>query len=221
MSERYEIASLDEIASPPLVNSPPWSRIRVHFDIRSFGVNAWRAAEAGQELISEHDEVGDGGARHEELYVVLSGRAAFTVDGDSFEAKPGAVVFVRDPAVRRKATAVEPATRILAIGAPRGEAFTPSGWERSAPAFPLFAAGEYDKAADLLEQVRAEHPEDGAVLYNLACAESMRGRTDVALDRLSEAIAQGERFRELARKDTDFEPIRDEPRFRELVGPPD
>ena len=218
MSERYEIASLDEIESPPLVNAPPWSRIRVHFDIRSFGVNAWRAHEAGQDVISEHDEVSDGGGRQEELYVVLSGRATFTVDGESFEATPGAVVFVRDPAVRRKATAIEPGTRILAIGARRGEAFTPSGWERSSPAFPLFAAGEYDKAAELLEQVRAEHPDDGAVLYNLACAESMRGRTDAALDRLSEALAQGDRFRELARKDSDFEPIRDDPRFRELVG---
>ncbi len=218
MSERYETVSLDEIESPALVNSPHSSRVRLHFDIQSFGVNAWRAAEAGEDVIPEHDEVGGGGERHEELYVVMSGRATFTVDGESFAATPGAVVFVRDPAVTRKATADEAGTRILAIGARRGEAFTPSGWERSAPAFPLFASGEYDKAAELLERVRAEHPDDATVLYNLACAESLRGRNAEALERLAEAVAQQERFRELARTDSDFESLRDEPRFRELVG---
>ena len=63
-----------------------------------------------------------------------------------------------------------------------------------------------------------EFPDDTTVLYNLACAESMSGRTDEALDHLRQSVEGGERFRELAKTDTDFDPIRDEPGFAEIVG---
>ena len=112
----------------------------------------------------------------------------------------------------------EAGTRILAIGAKRGEVFVPSPWERSAPAFPFFASKEYDKAIEVLEAAHAEFPDDTTVLYNLACAESMSGRTDEALDHLRQSVEGGERFRELAKTDTDFDPIRDEPDFAEIVG---
>ena len=217
MSERYRIASLDEIELPPHVNTPRWATIRNHFDIESFGVNAW-AADEGHDVIGEHDEVTGGAAGHEELYVVLSGRATFTVDGETVDGPPGTMVFVRDPAAKRKAVAEEPNTRILAVGAKRGEAFVPSQWERSAQAFPFFATKEYDQAAAVLEEALAKYPDDATVLYNLACAETMRGRTAEALGYLRRSVENGERFRDLAKKDTDFDPIRDEPEFGELVG---
>ena len=220
MSERWSVVSIDEIELPALVNAPYGSRLRSHFGIESFGVNAWRA-DPGKEPIPEHDEASDGGSRHEEVYVVLAGRATFVVDGETFDATPGTVVFVRDPALKRKATAEEPGTRILAIGATRGEVFEPSGWEQSVPALDLFAIGDYDGAAELLERQLEQTPDDGAVLYNLACAHSKRGRPEDSLEHLERAIEQGERFREMAREDSDFDEIRDEPRFRELVGAPD
>jgi tetratricopeptide (TPR) repeat protein len=218
-ADGYEIASLDEIEIPGLANTARWAQIRSQFDIQSFGVNAW-TANAGDDVISEHDEVSGGAAEHEELYVVLSGRATFTVDGETVDGPAGTIVFVRDPATKRKAVAEEAGTRILAVGAKRGEAFTPSGWERSAPAFPYFASKEYDKAAEALEEALAEYPDDPAVRYNLACAESMRGRTAEAIQHLRRSIEveNGERFRELARTDTDFDPIRDEPEFKTIVG---
>jgi tetratricopeptide (TPR) repeat protein len=217
MTDRYRIAALDEMEIPALANTGRWSTVRSHFGIESFGVNAW-TADAGDDVIGEHDEVTGGAAEHEELYVVMSGKATFTVDGEAVDAPSGTIVFVRDPASKRKAVAEEDGTRILAVGAKRGEVFTPSQWERSAPAFPYFASKEYDKAAEALEAALAEHPDDATVLYNLACAESMRGRTAEALDYLRRSIENGERFRELARTDTDFDPIRDEPEFKELVG---
>jgi tetratricopeptide (TPR) repeat protein len=149
---------------------------------------------------------------------VLSGKATFTVDGQTVDGPAGTIVFVRDPAVQRKAVADEAGTRILAIGAKRGEAFVPSPWERSAPAFPFFASKEYDKAIEVLEAAHAEFPDDATVLYNLACAESMSGHTAEALDHLRQSAASGERFRELAKTDTDFDPIRGEPGFAEIVG---
>src|SRR4051794_20291768 len=55
-----------------------WSPIRRHLGIRSFGVNAWPGRDGGETIIPAHDERLAG---HEELYVVVSGRATFTVDG--------------------------------------------------------------------------------------------------------------------------------------------
>jgi tetratricopeptide (TPR) repeat protein len=217
MSDGYQVTSLDEIEVPALVNTARWASIRRHFDIESFGVNAW-VADADEVVIGEHDEVSDGAAGHEELYVVLSGKAIFTVDGETIDATPGTIVFVRDPAAKRKAVAEEAGTRILAVGAKRGEAYVPATWERSAPAFPYFASKEYDKAAGVLEEAVAEYPDDPAILYNLACAESMSGRTAEAIEHLRRSVENGERFRELARTDTDFDPIRDEPEFKTIVG---
>ena len=57
-------------------------------------------------------------------------------------------------------------------------------------------------------------------LYNLACCEALAGRTDEAMDHLraSFAATSSERLRELAREDSDLDPIRDKPGFAELVG---
>jgi tetratricopeptide (TPR) repeat protein len=216
MSDGYRIASLDEMATPDPFGDRRWSQIRRFFGIESFGVNSWVADEAGTEVINEHDE--DSG--HEELYVVLSGRATFTVDGEMVDGPPGTVVFVRDPTAKRKAVVEEPNTRILAVGAKRGEAFVPMQWERSAPALQFFASKEYDKAVAVLEEAIAEDPNDGVALYNLACAESMRGRTDEALGYLRRSLEtdQAERLRGLAKTDTDLDPIRDEAEFKELAG---
>ena len=100
---------------------------------------AWTAAEAGKDVISEHDEVGPRARRHEELYLVVKGRATFTVDGESVDAPAGTFVFVHDPAAKRKAVAEESETTIVVAGGAPGEVYTPPHWERSAPALVYFA----------------------------------------------------------------------------------
>ncbi len=215
MSNGYSLATLDDLEIGQLPGAARWAGIRRHFGIESFGVNGWAAEEAGGDVIGEHDE---GQSGHEELYVVLSGKATFTIDGETVDGPPGTIVFVRDPTAKRHAVADEPGTRILAVGAKRGEVFEPSTWERSPPAFPFFASGEYDKALEVLEAAHTEFPDDATVLYNLACAESMSGRTEEALEHLRLSVAGGERFLELARTDTDFDPIRDRPEFAEIVS---
>jgi hypothetical protein len=59
----------------------------------------------------------------------------------------------------------------------------------------------------------AEHPEHPALLYNLACAESLAGDTESALSHLERSVALEARFAEYAKSDEDFDAIRDEPRF--------
>jgi tetratricopeptide (TPR) repeat protein len=215
VTDGYSIVSLDELELPQLQGAARWAGIRRHFGIESFGVNAWIGAEPGDDVIGEHDE---GAAGQEELYVVESGLATFTVDGQEISAPEGTIVFVRDPTTKRRAVADEPGTRILAIGAKRGEVFTPSVWERSAPAFGFFASEEYDKAADALEAALEEFPDDPGVLYNLACAESMLGRGDEAIEHLRRSAEQSERHRDAARTDTDLDAIRDRHEFAEIVS---
>lgn len=218
MSEKYKVASVSELEIPPMPGSPRWSPIRQGLDIGAFGVNAWTASEPGMEIIEEHDELGDSAGKHEELYVVIKGTATFTVDGNEIPGPAGTCVFVSDPAVKRKAVADEAETTVLAIGAVRGEAFEPSRWERSAPAYGYFATKEYDKAFDVLSGLNQEFPDDAGILYNLACAESQTGRTDEALEHLAKAIESQERFRAAAQGDSDFDPVREDARFKELVG---
>jgi tetratricopeptide (TPR) repeat protein len=218
MSEKFKVATLAELEMPtPTSQALRWATVRASLGIEAFGVNAWTADEAGKEVIGEHDEVSGSAERHQELYVVINGRATFTVDGEEVDAPPGTFVFVRDPATKRKAVATEPETTVLAVGARAGEAFTPSKWERSAPAFGFFATKEYDKAYAVLAEAHQEYPDDAGVLYNLACAESLLGRREDAIAHLEQTVAE-ERFREAAKTDSDLDPIRDDPRFKELVA---
>src|SRR6185437_1889604 len=78
--------------------------LRRTLDIGAFGATAVYQAKAGEGVIGEHDELGPGADRHEELYVVVQGSAAFTVDGDEIDAPQGTAVFVQ-PGTTRKAQA--------------------------------------------------------------------------------------------------------------------
>jgi quercetin dioxygenase-like cupin family protein len=103
-----------------------WKPLRAKLGIEAFGVNAFVGREAGARVIEDHTEEGSG---HQELYVVLGGKARFELNGDQIEAKAGSLVFIGDPAVRRTAFALEPNTSVLAVGAPAGTVFTPSSWD--------------------------------------------------------------------------------------------
>jgi hypothetical protein len=118
----YSAAQLDDIVAKKW---PYWAPIRYHFDIRSFGINAWRGG-AGDEVIKKHAE-GEGG--HEELYMVLSGHATFTVAGDEIDAPTGMCVHISDPLAERSATATEAGTVVLSLGGWGDKAFEPSEWE--------------------------------------------------------------------------------------------
>jgi tetratricopeptide (TPR) repeat protein len=192
-----------------------WIPIRKHFDIRSFGVNAWTAQEEGGDVIGEHVE--DSG--HEELYVVSAGHATLSIDGAEVDAPTGTLVYVK-PEASRKAVAREAGTTVLSIGAKPGEAFEVRGWEVTAEMWPLYEAGEYERAAALLQGALEQDPSDQGLLYNLACMEALAGRPEDAIEHLSEALTGApERYLEMARADSDLASIRDDPRVAELLSP--
>lgn len=114
---------IDEIEPIPVVDGDlDWRPIRRTLGIGAFGINAY-TANAGDLVVEEHDETGAGAGHHEELYVVVTGRATFTVDSESFDAPVGTLVFLDDPKERRAARAVEDGTTVLAIGG-AGPAFS-------------------------------------------------------------------------------------------------
>ena len=123
----YDILRLGEMETIPIAGVR-WKPVRRTLGIEAFGVNAY-AADRGEQVVEEHDERGSGAGGHEELYVVVAGRATFTVAGDEIDAGPGTLVFVRDPSARRVAVAVEDGTTVLVVGGTPGAAYQPSPWE--------------------------------------------------------------------------------------------
>jgi tetratricopeptide (TPR) repeat protein len=210
----YAVAHLDEIGE--LDDGRALMRaVRHHFGIASFGVNVWTARDVGDRLINEHDEREPDG--NEELYLVVRGRATFGLDGEPVQAPLGTFVFV-PPGINRTAFADEPGTTILAIGGIPGKAYEPGGWELFAPVRPLYDAGKYDEAADRGRELLKGDPPYGILFYNVACCESLAGRKDDAIAHLRRAIELSDQARSVATSDSDFDPIRADPRFTEVVA---
>jgi hypothetical protein len=92
--------------------------------------------------------------------------------------------------------------------------YAPELWN---PARPLYEAGRYAEAADRGRELIEAHPEQAYLYYNAACCESLAGRTDDAIEHLRQAIDGWEGCRDLAKRDSDFDPIRGDPAFEELV----
>ena len=213
---RYRVAHLENIEEVT-DGREPMRPVRLHLGITSFGINTWTGRNVGDRIINEHDEADDAGEGDEELYLVHTGRARFELDGERFDASAGTFVFA--PAgVKRTAFAEEPNTTLVAIGGTPGKVYEPFGWEVWMPLNQLYEAGQYEEAADRGREVVEAHPEYAGPLYNLACCESLAGRTEDAIEHLRIAIERSERFRSYAAGDLDFDPIRDEPAFKKLVG---
>ena len=211
MSE-YAVARIEEIDELS-DGRCPFRPVRKHFGIMAFGVNAWTGKSAGDRIINEHDEADE----EEELYLVQQGRATFELDGERVDAPAGTMVFAR-PGVKRTAFAEEPGTTIVAIGGRPGEAYEPSGFEVWLPINALYEAGKYAEAADRGRELIEENPDYAGLLYNVACCESLAGRKADAIEHLRCAIERSQRFQSFAAGDSDFDPIREEPAFKELVG---
>ena len=217
MSERpYGVARIDELDSYPIQGQQglTWRPVRRRFDIRSFGVNAYTAAEAGQRVVEEHREQ-DG---HEELYVVLAGRATFTVEGEEHDAPAGTLVHC-PPGTLRSAFAAEPQTTVLGIGAKPGVVFEPSGWEWVFAGISLLDQGDEAGARAELQAGIEANPDAWQGYFNLACIEARLGNEDAALRELERAAERDqEAVAKFAPDDEDFASLTSNPRFLAITG---
>jgi hypothetical protein len=199
---------LDELEGIPVFGTLVWKPVRKTLGVTAFGVNAYTAVNAGDEVVEEHTEQQLG---HEEIYVVIAGHATFTVDGEDVDAPAGTLVYLDDVAERRQAVAKEPNTTVLAIGGVPGT-HEVSAWEYFFPALPAMRDGDYDTARRILEE-GLEEKDVPVMHYQLACVEALTGNRERALDELTIAVDGSARLRQHAKSDEDLVSIRDDPRF--------
>jgi tetratricopeptide (TPR) repeat protein len=215
-AKTFDVIALGDIEPGPEHDGRVPLNIRRHFDIRGFGVRANRAVGEGQ-VVGEHDEVGLGGNGQEELYLVLSGAATFTVGEEQIDAPTGTLVFVRDPATRRSAVAKEEGTTVLAIGGTPGKPYELAIGELMSPMWDRYRAEDYEGALAALQPVLDERPQ-ALVFFNVACMEARLGRTDDAIAHLRQAVEDDDRIKEHIRTDEDLTSLREDPRFGELAA---
>jgi tetratricopeptide (TPR) repeat protein len=213
MSDGYRILTLDELETASHRGSTLLP-VRHALGFRPAGVNAWKA-NAGGQLIPPHEE--DSGS--EELYVVVRGRAAFTVGDEEADAPAGTLVFA--PAgLFRTAVAAEDGTIVFVVGGWVGEAFKPGGWDSFALARAHREAGRLDQARTVMAELVAQQPEFWATSYNAGRFETLAGDHDGALEHLrraKELDSDGESAAYF-REDAALDPLRDDPRFQELLA---
>jgi serine/threonine protein kinase/Flp pilus assembly protein TadD len=82
----------------------------------------------------------------------------------------------------------------------------------------LSRLGEAAKAKDWANQALAISPGDATVLYNVACIYATSGEADQAISLLEKAVGLGFGHRSWIANDSDFESLRQHPRFQTLLA---
>jgi tetratricopeptide (TPR) repeat protein len=208
---RPSVVRLDEV-EPIAVAGVNWLPLRRALGATGFGVAAFKA-DAGAPLIEPHDETSGGAGGHEELYLVVSGRATFTLGDEQLDAPAGTLVLV-PVGLHRMATAEAPGTTVLAVGGAPGAAMPPSPFEYWFLAEPAYLAGDYERAIEIASEGLQHYSEHPSLRYQLACYCALAGRGDEAIDHLKAALAGDDpRVRDWAAQDSDLDPIRDRPDY--------
>ncbi len=211
MHPPFEVTRLEALERIPL-GDMEWRPIRRTLGVTAFGVNAYTGAEPGAPVIEPHDETSSGAGGHEELYLVVTGHAAFIVGGEPVDAPAGTLVLV-PPGVPREATARAAETTIVVVGGKPGAGLPVSPYEHWYAAEPAYAAGDYDEAIAIASQGLADAPDHPVIHYQLACYHALAGRPDEAVAALRVAVDGDPRTRQWAAGDADLDSIRDRPDY--------
>ena len=131
-------------------------------------------------MIEPHDEQGDGSGHHEELYIVMTGHAAFELDGEAIDAPAGHARLRPPRAAPRRRRRVAEDTTILVIGGKPGAAGPPSPFEYWYLAEPAYRAGEYERAYAIAAEGLEHYPDNAPLQYQLGCYAARAGRLEDA-----------------------------------------
>jgi len=215
VSDGYQVLSLDDLERLTSTDGElTLLPLRRTIGFHPFGVNAWLGANAGDRVIERHREQ-DG---DEELYVVVRGRATFTLGDETFDAPPGTLVHAT-PGTLREAMAAEDDTVVLAVGAKPGEAWEPAPWEDFYVAFAHRAAGRVDEGRAIVADTLAQHPGTWQGPFNAACFEAVAGDDDAAFEHLRVAVERAPAIiAKYAPDDGDLTRLHGDPRWQELFG---
>jgi len=199
------ISIFDQPSVPLQAGTLEWIPLRRELGIGAFGVNAYRAAAAGDPIVEDHVE----SPGQEEAYVVIRGRARLTVGPATVDAGPGEVVFVPDPQARRSGVALEDETVVLAVGGWRDAAYHSLPWEPIYLAQDAFARGDWAAAVETLEREAGEHRETAIVRFRIACYRAQLGQHELALEELRAALESKPAMIEMAESEELLAPLRD------------
>jgi tetratricopeptide (TPR) repeat protein len=209
----HSVLHLDDVDRIALSGEGLWRPIRRALGVTAFGINAYTADQVGGPLIERHDETSPGAGGHEELYLVMSGRARFEVGGEEVDAPAGTLLLVQ-PGTERAASAAEPETTLLVIGGKPGSMLPVSPYEYWYAAQPYYDSGDYARAVEIASEGLADWPDHPSLHYQLACYEALGGNREKAIDHLKIAYANNPETREWAAGDEDLDSIRDDPALR-------
>jgi uncharacterized cupin superfamily protein len=115
-----------DLATHPIQPTPfgRWQQLNGALGLEAFGVNAI-VCDPGEDFDIEHEESDSG---HQEVYIVVAGRAEFRIGDERIDAGPGTVVAAPDPAATRGYRALEPGTRIVCVGSAVAAAYPYGEW---------------------------------------------------------------------------------------------
>jgi serine/threonine protein kinase/Flp pilus assembly protein TadD len=82
----------------------------------------------------------------------------------------------------------------------------------------LARVGQREKGHDWARRALAIEPDEPSILYNVACAYALLGRTEEALTCLSKMMEHGTFYKNWAAKDSDLDSLRSDPRFQALLS---
>jgi len=109
--------------------------------------------------------------------------------------------------------------RMLELITKKIEANPKDGLALSRAAAGYAVLGDKDAALEALELVLKFAPNDGLALYNCACTYAQLGNKQKAFEFLRKAISIGyKNFVEWIENDPDFESLRDDPQFKEILS---
>lgn len=176
------LSIFDEEAALIAGGSLQWVPVRRRLAIGAFGTNAYRAARAGEPVVEDHVE----SPGQKELYIVVRGRAAFTIGDGNVEAPVGTLVFVSQPDLRRRAVALEDETVVLAVGGWRDRAYAFPGSRSTSPRKPsATTTGPLPPRHCSGRQGSTSTPRSSSIAL---CCHARLGRHEAALPELHRAI---------------------------------
>jgi tetratricopeptide (TPR) repeat protein len=202
----HAVTHLDQLDRVALEGAGAWRPIRRALGLTAVGAAAYTGAAAGDPIIERHEELSAGAGGHEELYVVLTGSATFTI-GDETIAAPAGTLLRIDVGVVREAVADEPDTTVLVVGGRPGAALPPSPFEFWYAAQPAYEAGNYARAMEIVSEGLEHYPDHGTINYQLACYQALAGDRDAAARHLAIAFARDPRTRAWAAEDRDLDGV--------------
>ncbi len=179
-----------------------WRPVRRALGADIVGMAAFTAERPEEVVVEPHNEVEDGRG-HQEIYVVIRGKARFVIDGAEVDAPAGTLLRV-DPQADREAIAIEVDTAVLALGGESTFEASASEWiERARP----HIRANPSRAREIIEDLRRELPVTAPAMSAKRSWRSARAMSQGARAIVAQLIDDLPQRREVLEHDPDLRAI--------------